>query len=66
MLLEPVLLEAALATIFDGVTLAFGTGIKCNVLAVDQIVLMKALNVGNMVAQSLIGAPVLHNLVLLS
>ena len=66
MLLEPVLLEAALTTIFDCVALAFGTRIKCNVLSVDQIMLMKALHVRNVVAQSLIGATVLRNLVLLS
>ena len=67
MLLEPVLLEAALATVLDRVALTFGASIECYILSVDQIMLMKALHVGNMVAQCLVSALIImHNLIFLS
>ena len=66
MLLEPVLLEAALATIFDRVALTFGARVESHELAIDQIMLMKALHIGNMVAECLVSAAILHNLVLIS
>lgn len=66
MLLEPVLLEAALAAVFDRVALTFRARIERHKLSVDQIMLIKALHISNMAAEFLVRAAVLHNLVLIS